>query len=171
MYKKSLYATTIVLTSVSNTYMYFFNKCYCDFNLKPRYCVTYLRNGEASNGETGYNIRAEKIKTILRTPLKNREHVLKSQKKLCERSLVFESMKRVIRKKDFRESMSKFLKSGSLWWQTNLVNFQWCLIHWYLWLDFHGFKRINSIGIHTHFFVNAMCYAMLCAQHKPLRWY
>jgi hypothetical protein len=52
----------------------------------------YLRNGEASNGETRDDIRTEKGEIIVRTPLENGEEKLKGKKKLGETWLVFETV-------------------------------------------------------------------------------
>lgn len=94
-----------------------------------------LRNGEASDGETRDDVRAEKGKVVERGPLENGEKVLKCKEELDEACLVLEPVEWIIWEEDLRESVSEFLQGGAFWWQPNLVNFQgW---HLYLSLDLH----------------------------------
>lgn len=71
-------------------------------------CKHYLGNGEAGNGEAGDDIGTEEFEAIVGAPLKNGEQELKSKKKLGERWLVFETVQRIIREEDFRESLFEF---------------------------------------------------------------
>jgi len=82
-----------------------------------------LRNGEASDGETRDDVRAEKGKVVERGPLENGEKVLKCKEELDEACLVLEPVEWIIREEDLRESVSEFLQGGAFWWQTNLVDF------------------------------------------------
>ena len=83
-----------------------------------------LGNGEAGNGEAGDKIRSKSAETVTRHPLQNGEEILKTQNRFPEKSLVLESVERIIREENLRESVLEFLKCGFLGRQTDCVYLQ-----------------------------------------------
>lgn len=126
-----------------------------------------LRNGEAGNGEARDEVRAEKGKIVVWGPVENGEEILKCEEELFEASLVLETVERVIREEDFRDSLSEFVECGSVWWQLHCMDLH-CLV-----LDFDGafmaIKVFHSVGVHTHLYSLVFPLSAVSLKTQPQR--
>lgn len=82
-----------------------------------------LRDGQASNSEARNKVRFEEFEVVLRTPLKNREHILCSKDQFSLKRLSLELAQRIIREESFLEPTLEFLKGALVRWWHNLVHF------------------------------------------------
>lgn len=102
----------------------------CDMDYMHVFVLSnYLRNSETGNGETGDDIGPEELEIVFRCPLENGEEELDSEEQFPGPLLVLESIKRVIREKDFRQLVFEFLCGCFLGWQTHTVyHLKWWLV-------------------------------------------
>ena len=122
--------------------------------------VSHLRNGQASNGESRDEIRSKSTETVTRHPLQYREKTMETQNHFPEKSLVLESVERIIREENLRQSVLEFLKCSFLGWQTNSMYLQRLQQHWAYWerkieRSFRGWNSwricFYSPWVYTHF--------------------